>query len=199
MRVRLIALLLLTAASLLSQAQANADIIRCNDANGNTLYTDSACPAGMRVVGSTSFPQSCAAEDCERRRERDFKEAQERVRAEKEELAAYTAERHKQEIEDRWLDEARYEAELRDWKARQAAANDEGLYPVYPLTGFRRCGLRCLAFPHHGPRLLTRISDIDHKNHHVKIPDERRDATGNEPRHPHRGTVPSGRLAINMK
>jgi uncharacterized protein DUF4124 len=58
MRVRLIALFLLAAASLLSQVTANADIIRCNDANGNTLYTDSACPAGMRVVGSPSFPQT---------------------------------------------------------------------------------------------------------------------------------------------
>jgi hypothetical protein len=196
MRVRLIALLLLTTASLLSQAPANADIIRCNDANGKTLYTDSACPVGMRAVSVTSFPQSCTTEDCERRRESDLKEALERVRAEKEQLAAYSAERNKREIEDRWLDEARYEAELRDGKARQAASNDEGLYPVYPLTGFRRC---CLAFPHHWPRLLTRISDIDHKNHHMKIPDERRGAAGNERRHLHRGTVPSGRLAINMK
>ena len=157
MCVRFIALLLLTTASLLSQAQANADIIRCGDANGNTLFTDTGCPTGMRNVGATSFAQSCSTEDCARRRERDLKEAQERVRAEKEELAAYTAERHKQEIEERWLDEARHEAELRDGKAKQAASNDEGIYPAYPLIGFRSCGLHCLAFPHHRPHSLTRI------------------------------------------
>jgi uncharacterized protein DUF4124 len=198
MCVRLIALLLLTAASLLSQAQANADIIRCGDANGDTLFTDTACPPGMRNVGARSFAQTCT-EDCARRRERDLKEAQERLRAEKEELAAYTATRHKQEIEDRWLDEARYEAELRDGKAGQTASNDEGLYPVYPLIGFRSCGLHCLAFPHHRPHSLMRISDIDRKHHHMKNPNERRGAAGNEPRHLHRGTVPSGRLAINVK
>ncbi len=199
MRVRLIALFLLAAASLLSQAPANADIIRCNDANGNTLYTDSACPAGMRVVGSTSLPQSCTTEDCERRRERDLKEAHERIRAEKEQLAAYTAERHKREIEDRWLDEARYEAELRSGEARQASA-DEGLYPAYPLVGIPwRCGTHCFPFPHHRHHSLSRIGDVDHGHHHMKIPDERGGAAGNEPRHLHRGTVPSGRLAINMK
>jgi hypothetical protein len=201
MRVRLIALFLLAAASLLSQATANADIIRCNDANGNTLYTDSACPAGMRVVGSPSFPQSCTTEDCERRRERDLKETHERVRAEREQLAAYTAERHKREIEDRWLDEARYEAELRSGRAGQASS-DEVLYPAYPLVGIPwRCGTHCIAFPQHRHLPLSRVGDVDHEHHHMKSPGDRRDvrAAGNEPRHLHRGTVPSGRLAINMK
>lgn len=205
MRVRLIALFLLAAASLLSQATANADIIRCNDANGNTLYTDSACPAGLRVVGSTSFPQSCTTEDCERRHERDLKEAHERVRAEKEQLAAYTAERHKREIEDRWLDEARYEADLRRGEARQVSS-DEVLYSAYPLVGIPwRCGTHCFPFPQHRHLPLSRIGDIDHGHHHMKSPGDRRDAraAGNEPRHLQRSTatgrrtVPSGRLAIN--
>ena len=173
---RLIALLLLATAGPMSQAQANADIVRCNDSNGNTLFTDTGCPPGMRVVGAKSFAQSCSTEDCERRRERDLKEAQERLRAQKEELAAYTAERHKQEIEDRWLDEARYEAKLRDGKARQVASNDEGLYPIYPLTGFRQCRLHCLAFAHDRPHSPIRI----------KNPDERRKlrSAGDEPLHP---------------
>jgi len=206
MRVRLITLFLLAAASLLSQATANADIVRCNDANGNTLYTDSACPVGTRVVGSTSFPQSCTTEDCERRRERDLKDAQERVRTEKEQLAAYTAERHKREIEDRWLDEARYEAELRSAEARQAPS-DEGLYPAYSFVGTPwRCGAHCLPFPRHRHVALSGIGNVDHAHRHMKNPDVRRDlrAAGNEPRHLLRSTatvnrtVQSGRLAIHM-
>lgn len=203
MGVRLIALFLLAAASLLSQATANADIIRCNDANGNTLYTDSACPAGMRVVGSPSFPQSCTTEICERHRERDLKEAYERVRAEREQLAAYTAERHKREIEDRWLDEARHEAELRN---RKEASSDEVLYPAYPLVGIPwRCGTHCIAFPRHRHLPLSGFGDVDHEHHPMKSPGDRRDfrAAVNEPRHllrstaTGRRTVPSGRLAIN--
>ena len=204
MRVRLITLFLLAAASLLSQATANADIIRCNDANGSALYTDSACPAGTRVVGSMSFPQSCTTEDCERRRERDLKDAHERVRTEREQLAAYTAERHKREIEDRWRDEARYQAELRSVEARQAPS-DEGFYPAYWFVGTPwRCGADCFAFPRH--RLVAR-SRIGHGHHHMKNPDERLDprTAGNDPRHLLRSTatenrtVQSGRLAINMK
>jgi Domain of unknown function (DUF4124) len=207
MRVRIIALFLLAAASLLSQATANADILRCNDANGNTLYTDSACPAGMRVVGSTSLPQSCTTEDCERSRERDLKEAYQRIRTEKEQLAAYAAERHKREIEDRWLDEVRYEAELRSGEAGQASS-DQVLYPVYPLVGIPlRCGRHCLPFPQHRRFPVSGIGDVDHGHHHMNSPGDRLDvgAASNEPRHPQRSTatgqhsVPSGRLAINMK
>jgi Domain of unknown function (DUF4124) len=204
MRVRLITRLLLAAASLLPQATAKADIIRCNDANGNALYTDSACPAGTRVVGSTSFLRSCTTGECERRRERDLKEAHERVRTEKEELAAYTAERHKREIEDRWLDEARYEAELRSVEAKQASS-DEGLYPAYSFVGTPwRCGAHCFAFPRHRH---VAPAGIGHEHRNKKDPGERRDlrAAGNEPRHLLRSTatgnrtVRSSRLIIEMK
>ena len=148
MRARLIAFFLLAAAGSLSYSTANADIIRCSGANGNTLYTDSSCPAGMHAVGVTSLPQACATDDCEYRREREAAEARERVRAEKEQLAAVTAERHKREIEDRWLDEARYEAELRSAEAAQAATA-EAAYPAYPVIGIPvRCGKHCLPNPH---------------------------------------------------
>ena len=204
MRVRLITLFLLAAASVLSLATANADIIRCNDANGNALYTDSTCPAGTRVVRSMSIPQSCTTEDCERRRERDLKDAQERLRAEKEQLAAYTAERQKREIEDRWRDEARYEAELRSVEARQAPS-EEGLYPAYWFVGTPwKCGAHCAAFPRHRH---VALSGIGHGHRHMRNPGEPRDprAAGNEPRHLLRSaatenrTVQSGRLAVNMK
>ena len=205
MRVRLIALSLLAAASLLSQATANAEIIRCNDASGNTLYTDSGCPPGNRVVGSPSIMQSCASGDCERRRERDLMNAHERIRAEKEQLAAYTAERHKREIEDRWLDEARYEAQLRSVEAMQAPS-DEGFYPAYSFVGTPwRCGARCLPLSRHRHVAHSRIGNADHGHRHMKNPDERRDLRGNEPRHLLSSTtsgnraVQSSRLAINMK
>jgi hypothetical protein len=145
--MRLVALLLLATISVLSEAKANGDIVRCGDANGNTLFTDTGCPTGMRVVGTTSLAQSCNTEDCQRRRERDLREARERVWAEKEELAAQTAARYEQEIEDRRLDEARYEAELRDGKAGQVASGAEAPYPVYPVIVFPKCGRIALPFP----------------------------------------------------
>ncbi len=182
MRARLIALFLLTAAGLPSYATANADVIRCADANGNTLYTDSACPVGMRAVSVTSFPQSCATEDCERRRERDLKEASERVRAEKEQLAVYTAERRKREIEDRRLEEARYEAELRSAEAVRASP-DEAVYPAYPIVGIAsKCGMRCFP-PQHRRLPPSRIGNVEHGHHHMKSAGVRRDVrpVGNEP------------------
>jgi hypothetical protein len=185
MRARLIALFLLAAAGLLSHATANADILRCNDANGNTLYTDSTCPAGMRAGSVPSFPQSCTTEDCERRRENDLKEAYERVRAEKEQLAAYTAERHKRETEDRRLDEARYEAELRGTQAAQVS-HDEAVYPGYPIVGIpSRCGKRCFSIPQH-----RRIGNVD-RHDHMKGRGGHRAlrAFGNEPRRTLRGTT----------
>jgi hypothetical protein len=166
MRARLISLFLLAAAGLLSHSTANADILRCHDANGGTLYTDSACPSGTRAVGATSLPQACAAGDCERRRERDIEEAHERLRAEKEQLAAYTAERHKRELEDRWLDEARYEAELRSAAAMQAAS-DQAVYPIYPLIGFpARCGIHCLTLPRHHRFPVSAAGEFGHSQHH---------------------------------
>lgn len=206
MRVRLIALSLLAAASLLLPATANADIIRCNDANGKTLYTDSACPPGTRAVGSPSIVQFCATEDCERRRERALSDARERLRIEKEELAAYAAERHQREIEYRSLSEARYEAQLRSLEARQASY-DEAYYPAYSYGIPWNCGARCFAFPRHRHVGHGRIGDSGRGHRHMKNPDDLRDfrAGGNEPRQSLRGptmgnrAIQSGRLAISMK
>ncbi len=188
MRARLTAICLLAAAGLLSHTHANADVNRCKDKNGNTLYTDSACPAGMRAISVTSFPQSCSTEDCERRRERDLEEAYERVRAEKAQLAAYTEARRTREIEDRRLEEARYEAGLRSAQAVRATP-DEVVYPAYPIFGIAsKCGMRC--FPSHHRRMPpSRIGNIEHGHPHMKSAGMRRDvrAIGNEPRRPAAG------------
>lgn len=165
MRARLISFFLLAAAGLLSHSTADAGIIRCHDANGSTLYTDSACPAGMRTIGAAPLPQICSTGDCERRRERDIEEAHERLRAEKEQLAAYTADRHKREFEDRWLDEARYEAELRSAQASTA----ETIYPAYPLIVVAaRCRSHCLASSRHPLFPVSAIGRIDHGHHQMQ-------------------------------
>ncbi len=163
MRMRLFALSVLAATGFLSHTAANAEVLRCSDAAGKTLYTDSARPAGMHAVGATSLPQACTTEDCDRRREREVAEARERIRAEKEELAIYTAARHQREIEDRRLDEARFEAGLRSAAAAPATAEDV-VYPAYPVIGFpSRCGKHCLAplRHHHVPTSATHSGKHD--------------------------------------
>lgn len=167
MREQLIAISLLAAAGLLSHGAANAAVMRCSDARGNTLYTDSACPAGMRAVDVTSLPQSCTTEECDRRRAREIDAARERLRAQKEELAAYAAERHRREIEYRSLDEARYAAELSSIETTQAPAN-EVVYPGYPIVGFPvQCGMHCLsARRHHKP--IQGINRVGEEHHGIK-------------------------------
>jgi hypothetical protein len=169
-------ILLLAAAVLLPQAAASADVIRCSDAGGNTLYTDSPCPAGMHRVHVTSLPQPCTTEECMKRRERDLKEGSDRVRAEKEQLAAYAAERRKRELEDRWLDVARYEAAF-DAAALSQAPRDEPIYPVYPeFWRPLRCGLHCFSSPHrhglpnHGTNGMVRARQrVDHPGTQSKV------------------------------
>jgi hypothetical protein len=161
MCLRLIGFALLTSASLLTHA--NNGIVRCIDEDGNALYTDSTCPAGMRAGGSLEMSQSCTSEECERRRELDLQEARERARAEKEQLDLYRTERHKREIEDRWLDEARYEAELRS-KESLAGNSGEVLDTVVMQSS---CGARC--------RTHAKIADADLRHHRMKRFDERRD------------------------
>jgi hypothetical protein len=154
MRVQFIAVCLLSAGGALFQAAANAEVTRCGDANGKTLYTDSACPAGMHAVRVTPVAQTCASEECERRREREIEGAHDRARAEKDQLAAYTTERYRRETEDRRLDEARYEAELRSMQT-VPASSDEVVYPVYPIAGYpSRCGKHCFTPPR--PRRVGR-------------------------------------------
>lgn len=160
MRARFISIFLLAAADLLLPANAHADIHRCNDANGNTLYTDSACPAGTRAVATTATPQACTTEECDRRRERELREANDRIRADKEELAAMTAERHKRESEERRLDEARYQAELRSAAATQVGPDEAVYYPAYPIVGYPvNCGRHCF------PR--RRVGSVGHKHDHM--------------------------------
>ena len=185
MQMKPSALVLFAATSLLATA-ADAGVLRCSDATGKTLYTDTKCPENMRVVGETPVPQACTTDECDRRREREVAESKERARAEKEELAGLTAERHKQEIEDRRIDEARYEASLRSAAVTTPVANEELVYPAYPIVGYPlRCGRHCLSQrPHrHDPIAGFRVGKP------VGVTPPRQVATP-EPRRAVRATMP---------
>ena len=170
MRERLIATFLLASAGLLANFSADAGVLRCTDSNGKTLYTDSVCPGGMRTSYLASLPQICATEDCERRRERELAEANVRVTADKEQLAAYTAERRKRELEDRWMDEARYQSELRE-AAGSRVSWDEPIYADYSTVGIPwRCGVQCKTFPHRRGAQIHRVNRSEGGHHRMKVP-----------------------------
>ena len=183
MRERLIATFLLAAAGLLLHAAASAAVIRCSDASGNTLYTDSACPAGMRAVVVASIPPSCTTQECEHHREREIREGYERARTEKERLAAYVAERSKRDLEYRWLEEARYEAQMRGTEVSHASA-DEPIYPACPIVGDAlRCGMHGISFPHRRHPPVHGFGDIDKTHHGIRNSGNRvaNRAVGDEP------------------
>jgi hypothetical protein len=177
----------------LCDGAAHAGVMRCSDATGNTLYTDAKCPDGMRSASVISLPQSCATNACELRREREVNEANERVRAEKQQLAAYTAERQQRELEYRWLDEARAEAASRQAMPAQTAA-DEPVYPAYPLFSVPvRCGTRCAAFasPHRRP--LRGVGTVERRHHGSQGPQQRVSVPRGALEAPH---TPRGKHAI---
>lgn len=151
-QLRNIAAVVFCMSGLLLSASAHADIFRCSNAEGKTLYTSFPCPAGTRTISAMPTSQACGTDECNQRRERELADARERARMEREELSALTSERHRREIEDQRLDEMRYEAELRNQVASQAA--EEAPYPVYAVGGYAsRCGRRCLnnTGHHRGP------------------------------------------------
>jgi hypothetical protein len=188
---RLIAAFLLASAGLLANFSADAGVTRCTDPNGKTLYTDSACPAGMRGSYLASLPQVCSTEDCERRRERELEEANVRLRAEKEQLAAYTAERHKRELEDRWMDEARYQRDLREAAGPQVSP-DEPIYADYYTVGIPwKCGRQCKTFPHRRAGQIHRLNKSEVGHHRMKGPANIAAirAPGNEPSRPRATTA----------
>ena len=159
-------------AGLFCHTVVHAEVLRCMDVAGKTLYTDAACPAGMQAASHLSLPESCATGDCEHRREREFNEANDRLRAEKKRLAEYAAERQQRELEYQWLAEARLEAELSQAQIAQARA-DEIVYAAYPLVGFAgRCGKRCAASNRPRPHA---VGGVEHKHRTSKNPGRRVD------------------------
>jgi hypothetical protein len=170
-------------AGVLCPAVAHAEVMRCINVAGKTLYTDAACPAGMQVASLLSLPESCATGRCEHRREREFNDANDRLRAEKKRLAEYAAERQQREQEYHWLAEARLEAELRQAQVAQARA-DEIVYAAHPLVGFPgRCGKYCGAPIRPRPHA---VGNVERKHHGSKDPGRRVDVR-QAALEPHRG------------
>ena len=183
--------LLLVAAGPLAHHSAHADIFRCVGA-GNTMYTDQPCPSGMRTTDVITAAQVCGSADCERRLERDNQEAQERRRAEQEQLAILEEGRRRAE------EDARLEAlRSREVVVPDPVAPVESLDPGYPIESLNpgypieslnpgypvvvvpwwTCvGARCFPRPHHPPHRPgdpdrdgaghRASNDPDHRHHH---------------------------------
>jgi hypothetical protein len=139
--------LLIAASALLASSGAHADMFRCVDGAGRSLYTDRPCPGGSRAEEVITAAKVCGSADCLERRERKREEAQqERARVEREQMEALRAEQERRlraEAEAQWL-----EAALR---ARQVAAAPvqpaiEPDYLVY-VSGLLCTGPRCFPRP----------------------------------------------------
>jgi len=144
--------LLVAASALLASSGADAEVFRCVDRAGKSVYTDRPCPSGSRAEDVVTAAKVCGSVDCLERRERKQERArQERARLEREQIDALVAE---QERRRRAEEEARrLEAELR---ARVAAAAPvqpvvEPDYLVY-VSGLLCTGPRCFPRPDKPPQ-----------------------------------------------
>jgi Domain of unknown function (DUF4124) len=160
--------------------KAQADIYRCVEAAGNTLYGDAPCPHGaMRSSNITAAVGACSTVECIAQREQAAGDARERLRADQEQLAVLADKRRRDEI-----DAARERARLDEllWRqsleARLAGVTNDAaygapypiyypIYPVYPVV--KPCGWRC-------PRLHGRPHNAAsaERRHGVAIRMERR-------------------------
>ena len=187
-RERLIAGLWLGAIGLLLPGVTAADIFHCVDPAGNTLFTDSVCPPGMRTASITVAPAPCAGTDCERGRQAN-------------------AAAEEQQPADDAQEPVPYEPPSTEALTPDAGTPDDHLgeaaYPGYSVIGVPVwCGRNC--FPHHrrhGSKDHDRHDDDHSGGHHrgTKDPDERhedRSAShhhwGGEDSHGHAGAHSTG-------
>ena len=171
--------LLLTAAGFLVQSTARADVYRCVDAVGTTMFTDMPCPRGMRTTdmipsaknganaepavdrGDTERMQAAIRDEERRRIEQDLAAREEALRRAEQELAMREQESQRRAEED----------------ARVAALSSrEDVVPVAPyyeapvwypmvIVPSRPCmGPRC--FPHHPPHKPDGSHHDSHGDHH---------------------------------
>ena len=135
---------------------ARADIYRCVDADGNTLYSDTPCARGTKSKANiTESVGACTTAQCEEQRRRQSDEARQRLRAEKEELNdAATRRRQADAAYERERTEQLYRKALEDRLAAMADQAVQGSnnlyyeypgYPVYPIAN-RPC-VRCRPTP----------------------------------------------------
>ena len=120
---------------------AQADVFRCVDASGQTLYSDKPCPKdAVSKSNITSEIGACSGSDCAAQRRQEAAEARERLRSEKEEAALLGERRERADLAAE-RERARIEAE-RARAAREAldarltamenAPAEPSTYPIYP-------------------------------------------------------------------
>src|ERR1700674_1731396 len=172
MRVPFLRIATLTALATVPLA-VHADVYRCIQPDGKTLYSDSPCPReAVQKSNISAAIGLCSTAECESRRQQTVEDARQRLRAEKEELAELTAKRRLAELEAERarLDELRYRQSV---ETRLAAAADDAAnaaayspyYPVFPISGgVRPCGSRCLK-PQHRPRQPTLPLAVRERGH----------------------------------
>jgi len=148
---------------------AQADIYRCVDADGTTLYSDTPCARDAKAKANiTEEVGACTTPQCEEQRRQQAEEARQRVRAEKDELNEAVAKRRQAgvdyERERILIEEQRSRKALEDRLADLADQAAQGTstpyydypgYPVYPIVG-RPCGRHCKPFPQPPPDLNTK-------------------------------------------
>lgn len=93
MRVHHISIVTLTTACLFAHVHAYADIFRCDGADGKLIFTNIACPDGTRPTTVVRSAETCNSAQCER----EQREAPERVKADKDELAVDAEKRHRRD------------------------------------------------------------------------------------------------------
>ena len=156
----------LFASLLATSSMAWADIYRCVDADGATLYSDTPCARNARVKSNiTEEVGACTTPQCEEQHRQQAEEARQRVRAEKDELNEAVAKRRQAgvdyERERILIEEQRSRKALEDRLAAMADQAAQGTstpyydypgYPVYPIVG-RPCGRHCKPFPQPTPDL----------------------------------------------
>ena len=142
-------LVLLAAAGLFAHCAAHADVFRCSGAAGKILYTDRPCPGGMQTTDVTTAVQVCGSADCLRRREREYREAEERRRAEREELAAIWEERHRRAREEALLEALRPRVVMVPAPAAPPEYFDPGYVVVGGALRTPCLGPHCLRPSHH--------------------------------------------------
>ena len=147
-----LAALLVAACALLASSGAYADIFRCVDRTGKSVYTDRPCPGGSRAEDVITAAKVCGSADClERREQKQERARQERARFEREQIDALIAEQeHRRRVEE---EARRLEAELH---ARVPAAAPvqpeiESGYLVY-VSGLLCTGPRCFPRPDKPPQ-----------------------------------------------
>jgi hypothetical protein len=132
---------------LLACSGAHADIFRCVDGAGKSVYTDRPCPSGSRAADVITAAKVCGSADCLERREREQEQVRERARVERGQMEQTL--RAEQERRMRAEQEAqRREAELRAREAAAAPVQPE-IEPGYlvHMSGLLCTGPRCYPRP----------------------------------------------------